>query len=119
MAGRKTKYTPDTVKRLTDAITLGATFGHACKYAGISEDTFARWRKQYADFAEAIEAAEGKGILQWLAKIEAAANNGSWQAAAWKLERRYPQLYGKTVTEQSGEITVVVKRVKGNDSNNG
>lgn len=113
---RKTKYTPDTVEKLTMAIKLGASYELACKFAGISEDTFANWRKRYSDFSDAIQEAEGAGVMQWLAKIEKAANDGSWQAAAWKLERRYPQTYGRTVQEQQGEITVVVKRVKGNDS---
>lgn len=98
MAGRKSKYTPDTVKRLTDAITLGATYELACHYAGIHIDTFYEWQKQHPEFTETIKNAEGKGVLQWLAKIEKAASDGSWQAAAWKLERRYPQDYGLRLT---------------------
>ena len=35
--------------------------------------------------------------------IEQAAKDGTWQAAAWKLERRYPQEYGKTVQEHQGK----------------
>ena len=44
--------------------------------------------------------------MGWLAKIEQAANQGHWQAAAWKLERRYPQEYGRTVqnVEHSGTV---------------
>lgn len=110
---RPTKYTPETVKLITDAIRLGATFRIACDYAGISEDTFALWRKRYPDFADAVKGAEGKGAIGWLAKIEAAANEGTWQAAAWKLERRYPHEYGKTVVDQntnhSGEMTIRVQ----------
>lgn len=105
---RPSKYTPETAKKITDAIRLGATFGLACQYAGISEDTFARWREKYADFAEAVKEAEGAGVVGWLAKIEKAANEGTWQAAAWKLERRYPREYGRTVQEHehSGRIQV-------------
>ena len=108
MAGRRTKYTPDTVKRLTDAITLGATYELACHYAGIDYSTFAKWMNEKIEFSEAIKEAEGKGVMQWLAKIEKAANDGSWQAAAWKLERRYPQTYGRTVQDQnvSGKLQI-------------
>lgn len=105
---RRSKYTPETEKRITDAIRLGATYNLACQYAGISEDTFARWRDKYTDFADAIKEAEGAGAIGWLAKIERAANEGTWQAAAWKLERRYPDLYGRQVIDQrhSGKIDV-------------
>jgi transposase len=94
-SGRKSKYTPDRIDKITKAIGVGATYTHACNYAGIDLDTFARWRKKYADFAEAIKEAEGKAVIGWLAKIEKAASDGNWTAAAWKLERRYPEDYGR------------------------
>lgn len=113
MAGRRSKYTPETVDKITQAIRLGATYKLACDYAGISEDTFARWRERYAGFAEAIKLAEGEGALKSLAVIERAANGvkgedgeyilaPTWQAAAWKLERRYPDMYGKQRLELTG-----------------
>lgn len=98
---RRLKYTPERVAAIERAIAMGATYRLACKYAGISEDTFARWRKS-AEFAERLEKAEGAAALGWLAKIERAANEGTWQAAAWKLERLYPQEYGRTVQEFQG-----------------
>lgn len=101
---RPTKYNEDTAKKLCNAIRLGATYKLACDFAGISEDTFANWRKRYADFSERIKQAEGQGVIGWLAKIEEAANGGAWQAAAWKLERRYPQLYGRQVVEHAGRV---------------
>ena len=97
---RPSKYTPATAKKITDAIRVGATFRLACDYAGITEDTFSNWRKKYSDFSDAIKEAEGGAAVGWLAKIEKAANDGTWQAAAWKLERRYPESYGRTVTDQ-------------------
>lgn len=108
-AGRKTKYTSETVDKIVQALKLGATRRLACAYAGISEDTFANYM-QRSDFSDAVKGAEGHGAIQWLAKIEKAANEGSWQAAAWKMERLYPQEYGRTVQEQqhSGEITLKV-----------
>lgn len=99
MAGRRSKYTPDCVKRITDAIALGATYQHACNYGGITFETFNQWRAHRAEFSDAVKDAEGRAVIGWLAKIEKAANEGTWTAAAWKLERRYPNDYGKTVTE--------------------
>lgn len=90
------KYTPDRVEKITNAIAVGATFTHACNYAGIDMDTFARWRKRYTEFADAIKNAEGQAVVGWLARIEAAAKAGNWTAAAWKLERIHPKDYGRT-----------------------
>ncbi len=96
MAGRPTKYTPDVVKRLTDAISMGAPYEHACNYAGITMMTFIRWRESKSEFCDQIKSAEGAAVVGWLAKIEKAANDGNWTAAAWKLERRYPKDFGRT-----------------------
>lgn len=100
---RPTKYTEERATKILQAIKLGATYRLACMYGGIDEGTFANWRKRYSDFSDAVKEAEGAGTVQWLAKIEAAASDGNWQAAAWKLERRYPQEYGRKVTEMQGK----------------
>ncbi len=111
--GRPSKLTPDVQARFVQAITLGATYEIACKYAGIVIDTYYRWRKMgeeragpHREFVEALERAEGTAAIGWLAKIEKAASDGAWQPAAWKLERRYPHAYGRTVQEQSGSVNV-------------
>lgn len=101
--GRPSKLTDETQARLVQAIRLGATYEHACNYAGLGYSTFRRWmvdgekaqRGKFKEFWDAIKKAEGDATVGWLAKIEKAANEGQWVAAAWKLERRYPQEYGK------------------------
>lgn len=89
------------------AIQLGATYALAAQYGGVTYETFNNWMNKgeaarsgvYFQFFNAIKEAEGKGAIGWLAKIEKAANDGSWQAAAWKLERRYPEQYGRQVKD--------------------
>lgn len=110
-AGRKSKYTPEVVKRFTDALRVGSTYKLACDYAGITEETLSQWRKKYPEFSEALKEAEGGAAIKWLALIDKAAQDGTWQAAAWKLERRYPESYGRTVTSQehSGAVSITVK----------
>jgi len=108
MAGRPTKLTPETQKKVVDAIGMGATYDLAAQYAGISYDSFNNWMKAgeasksgaFFEFFNAVKEAEGRAAVGWLAKIEKAANAGNWQAAAWKLERRYPSIYGRTVQDQ-------------------
>lgn len=108
---RRSKFTPETQQRIVDAIALGATYELAAKSAGVTYDTLNEWRKTRPQFSEAIEKAEGAAAAKWLAAIETAAAEGAWQAAAWKLERRYPRDYGRTVTEQqhSGSVGVTVR----------
>jgi hypothetical protein len=64
--------------------------------------TFAEWHAEKPQFAQAIKEAESKGVQTWLARIEQAANSGVWTAAAWKLERIYPHIYGRTIQEHTG-----------------
>ena len=117
MAGRPTKYTPEAVKIITDAIKEGLSFRDSCAMAGISEDTFADWRKDKADFSEAVEKAVAEFKKQNLIAIRAAglkklkdgSLSGSWQANAWLLERRFPQEFGRTVQEQVGKDGGAIK----------
>lgn len=95
---RKTKYSPDVVNRIVQAIELGAYDKHAAAFGGISEDTFARWQERYADFADAIARARGTRVVKWLAKIEKAADE-DWRAAQAKLQMCERDTYGKTVQE--------------------
>ena len=107
---RPTKLTPDAQQRIAQAIQLGATYEQAANYGGVSYNAFNEWMKRGTDansgkfrqFYEAIKDAEGKSVVGWLAKIEKAANDGNWQAAAWKLERRYPGDYGRQRIEHTG-----------------
>src|SRR5215204_2993632 len=92
---RPSKYTPERVERLLQAIRIGAPIKMACSYAGIDHGTFLNWRERYSEFSAAIKEAEGIAVVGWLAKIEKAASDGNWQAAAWKLERRYPEDFGR------------------------
>ncbi len=107
--GRPTRYTPDRVAKILQAIRVGATQRAAAAYAGIDDSTLIRWKRRYASFAVSINEAEGAAMVGWLAKIEQAANEGAWQAAAWKLERRYPHEYGRSAVEVSGRDGGAIK----------
>jgi transposase len=92
------------IDKLCQALLVGATYDLAAKFAGVSYATFLTWRKQaetapagtaLARLRDRMEEVEGQAAIGWLAKIEMAASQGNWQAAAWKLERRYPEQYGR------------------------
>lgn len=47
---KPTKYTPDTTKRLLDAIRGGFTVKAACVMPGVTDITISRWRRRHPDF---------------------------------------------------------------------
>lgn len=110
---RPTKYTSETVERVLEAIRLGATYELAAGYAGISYTTFNDWHQKKPEFSQALKEAEGVAAVGWLKRIEDAAAEGAWQAGAWKLERRYPQDYGRTVVDNkhSGKVDHTVTSI--------
>jgi transposase len=110
---RPTKLTEATIERLCETIRVGATWELACKYAGINSSTLRHWRiaagkgkKNQTALAllARLDAAEGQAAIRWLAHIELAAQQGQWQAAAWKLERRYPEQYGRQILHHEHEV---------------
>lgn len=54
---KPTKYTPDTTKKLLDAIRGGFTVKAACAMCGVTDMTLSRWRKQHSDFDAAFKKA--------------------------------------------------------------
>jgi hypothetical protein len=98
----RSKLTPEVQARIVQALELGATYEQAAGYGGVSYETFRVWREQNPAFSVAVKEAEARAAVRWLQQIEQAAQEGSWQAAAWKLERRYPRDFGRWVTEVQG-----------------
>ena len=126
MAGRKTKLTPAVQEGIVKALAVGATHEQAYGYMGITHETFYKWlrlgetgRAPYAEFLDAVKKTEQQAAVGWLAFIESAARAGNWQAAAWKLERRYPKVWGRQLVEhtvqQSGPVEFVLKVVYANE----
>jgi transposase len=95
------------IEKLAEAVLLGATYELAARYAGISAKTFERWRKAMPTattgplvaLRERLQQAEGQAAVRWLAQIAQAAQHGEWRAAAFMLERRYPEAYGPGVAK--------------------
>ena len=109
-AGRPSKLTQETIKTLTDAIGLGASYVDACDAAHIDYSTFAMWmqkgregkRGEYVDFLEAIRAEEAAATLRHLAVINNAAAKGDWKASLEWLKRRRRGEWGDNVDVTSG-----------------
>jgi hypothetical protein len=50
---------------------------------------------RFAGFSDAIKKAESEAEVRMVAHVLKAATDGTWQAAAWWLERRRPTDYGR------------------------
>jgi len=105
------KYNELLIAMLVDLLERGKGRVEACKVVDISYQTFLTWLSdpEKPEFLEAIKIAESKKweyIKETCEKsvLTAATSGQTWLAAAWILERRYSELYGKrldtTITDK-------------------
>jgi uncharacterized membrane protein YqiK len=81
----------------------------AAAAAGISKQTFYNWIKagedgktpQLAQFAKDVESALALFELGAVSLIAQAGKDGQWQAAAWLLERKFPDRYARQTKDQA------------------
>lgn len=107
---RPSKYTPEVVKRIADALAAGNTRRAAAAYGGIGEAAFFSWLHRFSEFSEAVKSAEAQAEVAHVANIAQAAKDGTWQASAWWLERRQHAAWGK-VDRVEIEIRRAAERV--------
>ena len=106
-----TKYTEDKVLQITTLLKAGATIKMACKIAGISRQTFYNWMRKHRDFELKVNQAIVESEMMALNLILSHAER-DWKAAAWFLERRFPDEWGKTTrieTETEGGSKIIVR----------
>jgi hypothetical protein len=104
------------MQRLLNALKAGHFVEEACQYAPISTQTYYRWLREGAaldtradagetltadeqqtrQICDAIKAAEVSGQNAALDLIRKAIDSGTWQAAAWFLERRNKKWSNRT-----------------------
>jgi len=109
--GGPTVLTPEVEAKILGAIRDGGmSFRTACAYAGISDDTFLRRRKADPEFAARVEHAREMCKAKLLTQIMAAAPK-NWSAAAWLLERLWPEEFGRhrLETEHSGAVKITIE----------
>jgi hypothetical protein len=93
---------PEVRAKLVQAVAAGNYLETAASYAGISKDTLYRWLRRgakekqgpYRDFAEAVRKAMADAEVRDVARVAQAAEK-NWQAAAWRLERKFPAKWGR------------------------
>ena len=99
---RPTKLTPEVQDLIVDGINAGLTFRLTCARVGVNPGTFYRWlESMYREFYEAVERAKADSALRLVSQITLQALT-DWRAAAFILERRFPDDYGRR-TEVTGK----------------
>jgi hypothetical protein len=124
MANRRgrPKGSPDLLNEelmaaIIDALKSGTVIEDAAAYVGVSERTVYRWlargrdeisrreafpetdnpaeEDRYVNFCQEVEKARAAARLRAVGVIQRAAAEGTWQAAAWYLERSAPKQWAR------------------------
>lgn len=131
--GRPAKINNEIQEKIIKAIQAGNYIETAAAYAGINKSTLYDWLKrgerekqrvaknskykirkqeaQFVEFSNAVEKALADAEMRDVLIIGKAAEE-QWQAAAWRLERKFPDKWGrrdKINMEHAGNIKVDVE----------
>jgi transposase len=117
------KLNEEVIKKAANMIRAGNYQKVVAQALGVSEVTWYNWLKRgeqeanegkdtlRAKFFKEIKRAEAEAIIRNVAIIQKAAAT-TWQAAAWWLERRYPDEWGKkdtTTISADNDTKIVIK----------
>ena len=118
---RPTKLTPEVHEAIVDGINAGLTFRLSCARAGVTPATFYNWLKKgevaqsgaLMEFFNAVERAKADSALRLISQITLQAP-ADWRAAAFILERRFPDDYGRRaeLTGKAGRPVQVDTKVQ-------
>jgi transposase-like protein len=123
------KLTEARVLAVAELSRKGATRAAAAAAVGVNVVTLFRWlragkaeakrrdngqdpdeaRTPHVELVRAVALAESELMAASLDIINAAAKSGTWTAAAWILERRWPESFG----QNRGEIVRLLKKLTG------
>ena len=123
--GRPTKLTAEMHSEIVELIKVGNYIETACAVAGLHKSTFYDWMKiadasthknKYTNFSDAVKKAMAWAEARDVAII-ARHSEKYWQAAAWRLERKYPERWGrqKLEVQHSGKIDADVSHIADTD----
>lgn len=99
-AGRPSKATAETMKKILDGIRAGLSYEGACGLARVSWVTFDKWRKagqageseKFIEFLRELGYAEAQAEAEQLRRIK---TDPDTKYACWLLERRHPERWGR------------------------
>lgn len=100
MPGNRSKLTPEFIGDACKLARAGLRNSDICKALGIHESTLYKWLQEprrglRAELFDGLEKAKAERKAFMVQTITKAAQAGTWQAAAWWLERVYPKEFAK------------------------
>lgn len=105
-SGRPTKMTPETLKILEDAFSVGATDKEASFLANISTTTLYNYCKEYPEFLERKEALKDMPKYKAKKNIVGDIDKGIVATSQWYAERKMKEEFSnRTDLNVSGELT--------------
>lgn len=124
---RKTKLTRELIEQMRKLASLGVDNKTIAQSLMIGESTFYSWlqrgeqdlkegkRTLFVEFLEDLKKAHADAIVRNVLLIQESARNGNWQASAWFLERRLPEVWGKKerVDVESSGFELRIKLIDG------
>ena len=115
------KLNDELIAKFTKYISQGNFTVVVCDYLGINESTYYNWIKRgkedslqdsetiYTKFCKSIKEAEAIAEMNHISNIVQTANDGTWQASAWYLERKHKNRWSaKQELEHSGDVKIKV-----------
>lgn len=118
----KLELTPDIQQRLIQAILSGNYLETAAAYAGIARSTLYSWLRRCArenngpfhELSNAVKKALADAEVRDVTHI-AKAGESEWQASAWRLERKFPDKWGRRDPRgySAEQFTAFVNRLAG------
>lgn len=122
--GRPTLMTQETINKLEQAFSLGASDLEACFYAGISTQTLYNYQNANPEYIERKAALKERLVLKARTVIKDALEDNDKNTAQWYLERKKKNEFS-TRTESTGadggdlKTSLTVRFVDGNDNPEG
>ena len=119
--GAQPKLTPELADLLVQLIKAGNYIAVAVRAAGISRSLFYRWLDRgassaradapYRELRDRVEHAKAEAEARNVAAIASHARD-NWQAAAWLLERQYPERWGRVSVRMRDDVTPPIDEVQ-------
>jgi len=126
---RKSKLTKELIKEAYKLVAAGNYDKDVYPILGIDKSTWYRWLSEgetaksglKKEFYDTVKKAEKEAIARNVALIQRAAQEGNWQAAAWWLERKYFEDWGRKdkldLSADKDGFKIVVEYADGDKNN--
>jgi len=106
----KIKINEKTLKEIEKYAKMGLLDKDIAALLGYSYQHFSDEIKRIPVISEALEKGRTENKAFLLSKILEAAKDGTWTAAAWVLERKYPEEYGKIDRDKAIDLAKANKK---------